>query len=105
MTQELIERLRKMQREAWATDAEIASADALETLTAERDALAKDAVRYRWLREATTEELGAYATVMPGQSDNYIDAAIAKEQAWPKEEQPDGTVIEVDPTEIGERCD
>jgi len=51
----------------------------IETLTAERDAMILDAARYRWLREATTDELEEYANVMPVQSDDYVDEAIAKE--------------------------
>lgn len=76
----------------WSQDAARLTAENLE-LTAEmadqgpcinglRDkvsALGADAARYRWLREAATEELEEYATVMPGQFDDYVDASIAKE--------------------------
>ena len=91
MTRELIERLRtqfpaceyhkavidtqRLKREA---------ADELERLTVERDALRKDAERYRWLRTAKTGKTLAVATVHSSwnmwlntiELDAAIDAAI-----------------------------
>ena len=48
---ELIDRLRKMQREGWATDNEIAAADALERMVAENAQLQKD---YTRIKESAT---------------------------------------------------
>jgi len=61
------------------------AADTLERLTAERDALAKDAERYRWLRTCNNDSLVIYGDtqncelMMEEVLDAAIDAAIAKE--------------------------
>jgi hypothetical protein len=71
MTQELIERLRKMQREAWATDAEIASADALERLTANNKELIDNGDRLLAVADSLRDE----KTRLTAERDAYQVAA------------------------------
>ena len=79
---DLIANLRDHKFRNWGEAMEIA-ADALaeqqreiERLTAERDALRQDALRYRWFRISATQSFDG----SPEKLDGAIDAAMAKEQ-------------------------
>lgn len=49
-------------------------------LLAERDALAKDAERYRWLRRAGYADIRDIPAMAPTRMDEFIDAALQREQ-------------------------
>ena len=57
-------------------DALAAQQAEIERLTAERDALRQDALRYRWFRISATQSFDG----SPEKLDGAIDAAMAKEQ-------------------------
>ena len=76
MTQELIERLRKMQREAWATDAEIASANALERLTTERNEYQIAADQQAGAHKVERDALGVQIDALAKDAARMQDALI-----------------------------
>ena len=51
-----------------------AAADLIESLLAERDALARDAARYRWLRELPWPDSSAVCKRSPDEMDVELDA-------------------------------
>ena len=86
---ELIERLRQKAGQYdeydWHSVTELEAADALERLTAERDALRADAMRYRWLRRVERGLRGwnvmHYAKCYTEKTlDEVIDAAIGEKK-------------------------
>ena len=67
------------------------AADAIRDLRAERDALAKDAERYRWLRDGRVSHrisvfdasVKEYALLVEDEVDAAIDAALAAQEQKP----------------------
>ena len=51
-----------------------------DALLAERDALKKDAERYRWLRRAGYADIRDIPAMAPTRMDEFIDAALQGEQ-------------------------